>query len=86
VDSYASPQKQFLLLDLVLSVYDAGAELIELGVPVEQLAELPAMARLRRAKEQYDSNQIEQLQAFQQEALSSFQTLRAEYTQREQQD
>jgi V/A-type H+-transporting ATPase subunit A len=86
VDSYASPQKQFQLLDLVLSVYDAGAELIELGVPVEQLAELPVMARLRRCKEQYDSSQIEQLQAFQQEALSSFQSLRTEYTQREKPD
>jgi V/A-type H+-transporting ATPase subunit A len=86
VDSYASPQKQFLLLDLVLSVYDAGAELIELGVPVEQLAGLPVMARLRRCKEQYDSSQTEQLQAFRQEAMSQFQALRSEYNQREAQD
>ena len=83
MDSYASPHKQFLLLDLVLAVYDAGAELIELGVPVQQLAGLPVLARLRRAKEQYDSTQTEPLRSFQQEALNSIQTLRAEYTQRE---
>ncbi|MEN8167136.1 MAG: hypothetical protein ABFR65_06605, partial [Pseudomonadota bacterium] len=75
--------KQFLLLDLVLSVYDAGAELIELGVPVQQLAALPVMARLRRCKELYDSSQTEQLRAFQQEALGSFQAIRSEYAQRE---
>jgi V/A-type H+-transporting ATPase subunit A len=85
VDSFSSPQKQFLLLDLVLSVYDQGAELIDLGVPVQQLASLPVMARLRRCKEQYDSSQIEQLRAFQQEALGSFQAIRSEYAQHEEQ-
>ncbi len=85
VDSFSSPQKQFLLLDLMLSVYDQGAELIDLGVPVQQLASLPVMARLRRCKEQYDSSQIEQLRAFQQEALGSFQAIRFEYAQHEEQ-
>jgi V/A-type H+-transporting ATPase subunit A len=85
VDSFSSPQKQFLLLDLMLSVYDQGAELIDLGVPVQQLASLPVMARLRRCKEQYDSSQIEQLRAFQQEALGSFQAIRSEYAQHEEQ-
>ncbi len=83
VDSFASPHKQFLLLDLVLSVYDQGVELIELGVPVQQLAGLPVMARLRRCKEQYNSSQLEQLRAFQQEALNSIQMLRSEYTRQE---
>jgi V/A-type H+-transporting ATPase subunit A len=83
VDSFASPQKQFLLLELVLTVYDLGAELIELGVPVGELASQPAMARLRRCKELYDSTQTEQLRSFRQEVMDSFKQLRAEYVQRD---
>ena len=82
VDTFSSPEKQFLLLDLVLSVYDEGAELIEIGVPVQQLSELPVMARLRRCKELYDSSQTDQLRTFQEEALESFKAIRSEYAQR----
>jgi V/A-type H+-transporting ATPase subunit A len=81
VDSFSSPQKQFLLLDLILQFYDQGAELIGMGVPVQQLAELPVMARLRRCKELYDSNQTERLQGFREEALASLQGIRSEYAQ-----
>ncbi|MDJ0806080.1 MAG: V-type ATP synthase subunit A [Gammaproteobacteria bacterium] len=82
VDTFSSPQKQFLLLDLVLTIYDLGSELIELGVPVQELAGQTVMARLRRCKELYDSSQTEQLLAFQQEAIDSFKVIRAEYAQR----
>jgi V/A-type H+-transporting ATPase subunit A len=83
VDTFSSPEKQFLLLDTVLTFYDEGAELIEQGVPVEQLASLPVMAKLRRCKELYDSNQIEQLRGFQQQAMESLKSIRSEYAQRE---
>ncbi|MEN8180413.1 MAG: V-type ATP synthase subunit A, partial [Pseudomonadota bacterium] len=82
VDTFSSPEKQFLLLNLVLTIYDLGSELIELGVPVQQLSSLAVMARVRRCKELYDSSQTAQLQAFQQEAISSFKAIRAEYAQR----
>ncbi len=80
VDTFSSPQKQFLLLDLMLTIYDLGAELIQLGVPVQELSGLPVMARLRRCKELFDSSQTELLRAFQQEAIDSVKSLRAEYS------
>ncbi len=82
VDTFSSPEKQFLLLDLMLSIYDLGAELIELGVPVQELSGLPVMARLRRCKELFDSSQTEQLRAFQQEAIDSVKSIRTAYAQR----
>jgi V/A-type H+-transporting ATPase subunit A len=82
VDTFSSPQKQFLLLDLILSVYDEGAALIELGVPVQELSEMPVLAKLRRCKELYDSSQIDQLRAFRDEALQDFKAIHSEYAQR----
>ncbi|MEW8384557.1 MAG: V-type ATP synthase subunit A, partial [Candidatus Thiodiazotropha taylori] len=82
VDTFSSPEKQFMLLDLILSVYDAGADLIELGVPVQELSEMSVLARLRRCKELYDSNQTDQLKAFREEALNDFKEIHSEYAQR----
>jgi V/A-type H+-transporting ATPase subunit A len=82
VDTFSSPEKQFMLLDLILTVYDEGAALIELGVPVQELSEMPILARLRRCKELYDSSQIDQLKAFRDEALSDFKAIHSEYAQR----
>ncbi|MES9943124.1 MAG: V-type ATP synthase subunit A [Candidatus Thiodiazotropha sp. 6PLUC2] len=82
VDTFSSPEKQFMLLDLILAVYDAGAELIELGVPVQELSDMSVLARLRRCKELYDSSQIDQLKAFRDEALNDFKEIHSEYAQR----
>jgi vacuolar-type H+-ATPase catalytic subunit A/Vma1 len=50
VDTFCSPQKQFALLDLALSIYDKGMALIELGVPVTELQTMPELAKVRRCK------------------------------------
>lgn len=79
VDSFASPEKQFILLDIILTIYEKGAELIELGVPVQELTELPMLSKARRAKQVYDSTQIEQLRELAEEFNQTFQKLRLEY-------
>jgi V/A-type H+-transporting ATPase subunit A len=78
-DSYCSPQKQFELLELVMRVFDQGRELIALGAPVQELAEHPVMARIRRAKSTWRSEESEQLAAFASEVYAAFETLRSEY-------
>jgi V/A-type H+/Na+-transporting ATPase subunit A len=67
VDTFASPEKQFLLLEMVLMIYDQGAALIDLGVPVQELTNLPMLARARRAKQAYDSQQAGQIRQLMQE-------------------
>ncbi|MDJ0740279.1 MAG: V-type ATP synthase subunit A [Gammaproteobacteria bacterium] len=78
-DSYCSPQKQFQLLELVMQVFDRGSELITLGAPVQELAEHPVMARIRRAKSTWRSNETEDLGEFAREVYSELSTLRSEY-------
>jgi V/A-type H+-transporting ATPase subunit A len=78
-DSYCSPHKQFRLLELVMQVFDRGMELIELGAPVQELAEHPVMARIRRAKSTWRSDEIDQLGTFSNEVYRALGALRSEY-------
>ncbi|MEY6433557.1 V-type ATP synthase subunit A [Thioalkalicoccus limnaeus] len=79
VDTFCSPHKQFALLDLALAIYDQGAELVTLGVPVQQLQALPFLSRARRIKTLYSSEQLEQIQAFRAEVEQAIEGLRLEY-------
>jgi len=84
VDTFCSPAKQFQLLELVMSLFDQGRELIELGAPVQELAEHPVLARIRRAKSSWRSEEQEQLKQFAQEVQQAFAEIRAAYaTQKE---
>ena len=78
-DSYCSPEKQFRLLELVMQVFDRGMELIGMGAPVQELAEHPVMARIRRAKSTWRSDENEKLAAFASEVYHALTTLRSEY-------
>jgi len=54
-DSFCSPEKQMLLLSLMLNIYHKGITLLEAGVPVQQLAKLPILAKAHRIKSQFGS-------------------------------
>jgi len=79
VDTFCSPQKQFALLDLVIAIYRDGAALIELGVPVAELQSLPILAKMRRIKSMYSSEQMDQIQAFRAEVNTAMEEIRGEY-------
>jgi V/A-type H+-transporting ATPase subunit A len=79
IDSYCSPQKQFKLLDMVLLFHEMGAELIELGVPVEQLQQLDVIARMKRLKSTYRSEQLDEIDAFVKSMADGMQNLGSEY-------
>ena len=78
-DAYCSPRKQFELLDLVMQVFERGSELISLGAPVQELAEHPVMARIRRAKSTWRSDETDQLAKFAGEVYDALAALRSEY-------
>jgi V/A-type H+-transporting ATPase subunit A len=83
VDSFSSPEKQFALLDLVLMLNDQGVQLLQIGVPVQQLLSLPVIARVQRAKSVYKSDQLDQLRSLVTEVQQAFDTLRTEYRETE---
>jgi len=85
IDTFCSPEKQFALLDLALMIYDQGAELVKRGVPVQELQRLPLLSRVRRIKSLYSSDQLDEIETFRNEAEQSFENLRQEYANHEEQ-
>ncbi|MFZ5555516.1 MAG: V-type ATP synthase subunit A [Pseudomonadota bacterium] len=79
IDSYCSPQKQFLLLDLLIEIYHQGVAMLELGIPVQQLLKLPLLSRARRYKALFPSADLEKLKAMRGEIRDAFDALRTEY-------
>jgi len=79
VDTFCSPAKQFALLDLVLTVYDKGAEMVGLGVPVPELQDLPILGQVRRAKSSFSSDQLDKFTELRAEVDKVFDGIRLEY-------
>ncbi|MEW6676442.1 MAG: V-type ATP synthase subunit A [Pseudomonadota bacterium] len=63
VDSFASPQKQFLLLSALMEIYRRGQVLVKQGVPARVLMQLSVFTQARRWKSQHDSDDLEGLAA-----------------------
>jgi len=80
VDSFCSPEKQILLLSFVLKIYRQGVMLLEKGIPVQQLSNLPILAQARRIKSVYSSNQIDKLRMFEKEIEAAFSKIQIEYS------
>jgi V/A-type H+-transporting ATPase subunit A len=78
-DSFCSPEKQMLLLSLMLNIYHQGVELIEAGVPVQQISELPLLAKARRIKSEFSSTEVDKLRDFEQDIQAVFDKIRLEY-------
>jgi V/A-type H+-transporting ATPase subunit A len=78
-DSYASPAKQYALLALMLAIHERGATLLGNGVPVSRLLELPLLVKARRAKSEYPSDKVADIDAVGSEAQKAFDRLLAEY-------
>ena len=79
VDSYCSPRRQFLLLDLLLEVFEQGQQLLAGGVPVQQLLALPLLARAVRLKSTHGEDRIDDLGDFRSAIREAFTPLLEEY-------
>ncbi|MBK1695231.1 V-type ATP synthase subunit A [Chromatium weissei] len=79
IDTFCSPAKQFALLDLAITIYKRGEALIKLGVPISELQNLPLLAKMRRIKSMYSSEQLDQIQAFRNEVDQAMEAIRIEY-------
>jgi V/A-type H+-transporting ATPase subunit A len=51
VDSFCPPEKQVLLLDMILDFYSKAQVLIQNKVPIEKFIELPFISRMKRIQE-----------------------------------
>ena len=58
IDSFASPEKQFILLSALLRIYREGMQLVHLGAPARRLLGLPLLSQARRWKSQHGSDDL----------------------------
>lgn len=82
IDAYTVPPKQFGLLRLFMEIYDEGAALISLGVPMVRLTETLDTARLIRLKEKIPNDGDSQLEAVRTQIGSSLRALADEQRRR----
>jgi V/A-type H+/Na+-transporting ATPase subunit A len=83
VDSFCTPEKQFTLLALMLQIYYRGVELLNQGVPVQELLNLPILARAKRCKSDYENSQVASLRNFTKDIEDAFNRLHLEYAEAE---
>jgi V/A-type H+-transporting ATPase subunit A len=79
VDSFCTPEKQFALLDLMLQIYHQGTQLLNRGVPAQELLGLPILVRAKRCKSDYENSQVEELQGFAKKIKEEFNRLGMAY-------
>lgn len=57
-DSFASPEKQYVLLSALIEIYRQGMKLVKLGAPARRLIQMPLLAQARRWKSQHKSDDL----------------------------
>jgi V/A-type H+-transporting ATPase subunit A len=60
-DSYCIPERQVMLLRIILMIYRRGRDLIETGVPLSHLRAMTCIPRVMRAKSEWGNNELDQL-------------------------
>ncbi len=66
IDTYSSPEKQFVLLDAILNFHDAASAAISKGVPASKLVAMPQLAELAKLRMSIDNERINEIQKFSQ--------------------
>ena len=79
VDSYCPPAKQVGLLVAVLGLYRAGQELLDTGVPVQELLRLPLLTDIRRLKNLPQEHGEDPIAAFNARTEQTVAELREDY-------
>lgn len=81
VDSFASPEKQFVLLAALLEIHRQGLKLVKLGAPARRLIQLPLLAQARRWKSEHGPDELAALKARTAAIPHAFEPLLQEYAQ-----
>jgi len=74
VDTYTSLKKQYLLLKLILYMYERAKEALERGITVRELRQLPVWERIARAK-YISEDKLEELEGIKKEIDDEIQGL-----------
>ncbi|MGL4562882.1 MAG: V-type ATP synthase subunit A [Brevinema sp.] len=62
VDMYASPEKQILMLRIILTFYKSASEVIALGAPIFEIRALDSIAMILRARFEIPNDKLDELE------------------------
>ena len=61
IDTYSTPIKQFKMLKMIIDFYDGARKIIERGVPIFKIMQLPVIAEIMRMKNEIPNDKVELL-------------------------
>ncbi|MCD6089844.1 V-type ATP synthase subunit A [Candidatus Bathyarchaeota archaeon] len=61
IDTYSTPIKQFKMLKMIIDFYDGARKIIERGVPIFKIMQLPVIAEMMRMKNEIPNDKVELL-------------------------
>jgi V/A-type H+/Na+-transporting ATPase subunit A len=78
-DMFCSPERQFALLRIILTLYRRGGELIQAGAPLARIRSLPGVPQLLRAKSAYSNDEMDKLAGLEKSLGEELDTLAKEF-------
>jgi V/A-type H+-transporting ATPase subunit A len=77
-DMYCTPERQIALLRIILTLYRKGRELIQAGIPLARLRQLPCLPQIIRAKSVIGNDELEAVAALQRRVQEELEALAKE--------
>ncbi|MGM0489960.1 MAG: V-type ATP synthase subunit A, partial [Planctomycetota bacterium] len=78
-DMYCKPERQIVLLRMILTFHRRSSEIIRAGAPLARLRQLPCVPRIIRAKQTYGNDEMDALLALEREVNQALDELEQEY-------
>ncbi|MGL4393882.1 MAG: V-type ATP synthase subunit A [Brevinema sp.] len=79
IDMYATPEKQLLLLRVMLTFYKEATSIIALGAPIFEIRALDSIAMIMRARIEIPNDQLDKLEKLELFMKDELQALRLKY-------
>jgi len=78
-DSYCTPERQLALLRIIMTLYRKGRNLIQTGVPLAKVRELPCVPQVLRAKATFGNTEMAGLMELERRVQEELETLGREF-------
>jgi len=79
VDAYCSPKKQFRMLKVILDFGETARDLLNEGIPLFKIIELPIFSEIKRMGEDIRNDEIDKFDKLEDKLNKEFEELRKEY-------
>jgi V/A-type H+-transporting ATPase subunit A len=79
-DTFCTPERQVALLRLILTIYRRGRDLVDQGIPLARVKELPSVPQVLHARETFGNDELPQLAQLEQRVREELDALAKQST------